>query len=162
AVLLDMGATRRVALIPAGPSEPPKGCKEAAMKAITGEEVIASATAMTGLSDFGSDAFREGLERTLAGFAEAPLTPASYAAAVAQVAGHLANRLRVEEWSRAHPEVDAQAVEGPLVVLGLPRSGTTATVDMFALDPTFRFLRGWEGRSPVPPPEAGREDEDPR
>jgi len=56
----------------------------------------------------------------------------------------------------------AQAVAGPLLVLGLPRSGTSATVAMFALDPSFRFFRAWEGNSPVPPPEAAREDEDPR
>src|SRR5262249_50464553 len=102
------------------------------MRAIASEEVIARATAMTGLSYFGPAAFREGLEHALAGFAEAPLTPAGHEAAIARVVGHLANRLRIEEWYRAHPETAAHAVDGPLLVLGLPRSGTSATVAMFA------------------------------
>lgn len=49
-----------------------------------------------------------------------------------------------------------------MLVCGLPRTGTTATVGMMATDPRYRFLRGWEAMSPVPPPEAGKEEDDPR
>jgi hypothetical protein len=58
--------------------------------------------------------------------------------------------------------VEAQKVEGPIFVIGLPRTGTTATVGMMATDPRYRFLRGWEGAEPVPPPLFGEEDNDPR
>ena len=35
-----------------------------------------------------------------------------------------------------------EQIEGPVLVCGLPRTGTTATVGMMAVDPRYRFLRG--------------------
>jgi len=74
----------------------------------------------------------------------------------------LSIRLRIEHWYKDHPETTRQEVKGPVLVVGMPRTGTTATVAMLAKDERFRFLRGWEGMSPLPPPVAGEEDADPR
>ena len=74
----------------------------------------------------------------------------------------LSSRLRVEDTYRAHPEIDDEEVEGPVFVIGLPRTGTTALSQLVAADPQFRSLRLWESSSPCPPPESATEHSDPR
>jgi len=115
-----------------------------------------------GSDHFGSSSYREGLERNLAAFAELPLTPAARGAAEARIVADLTNRLRIERHLQDHPAVAAATIEGPIVVCGLPRTGTTATVAMIALDPRFRFLRAWEATEPLPPPVLADEARDPR
>jgi hypothetical protein len=125
-------------------------------------EAIAAAVEQAGCSDFGPAGWRDGLERSLAAFATLPLTDDARAAAKAKIVSDLATRLRIEQWWKDHPEMAETPVEGPVLVCGLPRTGTTATVAMMALDPRFRFLRGWEANQPVPPPVAEEEASDPR
>ena len=132
------------------------------MAILTADEAKARAIALAGSDDFGPAGFEVGLERTLDAFARLPLTERAAAAAMDKTVADLANRLRIEQWYRDHPEIEDQEIEGPVLVCGLPRTGTTATVGMMATDPRYRFLRGWEAMSPVPPPEAGKEEDDPR
>ena len=132
------------------------------MNDFTADQIVARAVAQTALDDFGGNEFREGLDRAIDALARTPLTPSGRARQANRLVADLANRLRIEDWCKSHPEVEAQKVQGPLLVCGLPRTGTTATVAMLALDPRFRFLRRWEGASPIPPPVAGQEDRDPR
>ena len=126
------------------------------------ETVIAKAIAVAGTDDFGADGWREGLARMLDAFARIPLKPEVYTASVDKLVHDLATRLRIEQWFKDHPECAEQQIEGPVFVIGLPRTGTTATVGMMALDERFRFMRPWEGSAPLPPPIAGQEDADPR
>ncbi|MBU6265914.1 MAG: sulfotransferase [Sphingomonadales bacterium] len=132
------------------------------MDVLTPDQACAAAVAATGLADFGGDDFQNGLARSLSAFATLPLTEAGRAGAEAAIVGALASRLRIEAYWQAHPELAEAPVEGPILVTGLPRTGTTATVAMMALDPRFRFLRAWEAVAPLPPPVAGEEDGDPR
>jgi len=131
-------------------------------KPLSSDSVIASAIASAGSDDFGAEGWREGLARSLDAFARIPLKPEVYTATVDKLVHDLAMRLRIEQWFKDHPEFADQQVEGPVFVVGLPRTGTTATVGMMALDERFRFMRPWEGSSPLPPPIAGQEDKDPR
>lgn len=133
-----------------------------AVTALTAEEAMARAVAIAGTDDFGPRGFEEGLERTLEAFAGLPLTAEASAAAMAKIVTDLANRLRIEAWYRDNPHIGDQEIEGPVVVFGLPRTGTTATVGMLALDPRFRFPRMWEMMQPVTPPRLGEEADDPR
>lgn len=117
------------------------------------DELIASARARTGLDDFGDDSFREGLEilvRSLG--AAARLNATGEAVIYPRLAGHLAQRLQVEDWYRRHPEIDDVPIESPLVGLGLPRTGSTALSFLLAQDPDVRYLRRWESSEPCPPP----------
>ena len=129
----------------------------------TARQCINQAVARAGSSDFGPPGWEQGLTRTLGAFASLPLTPAAREAVHARLIEDLANRLRIEQWYKDHPEVESQQIAGPLLVCGLPRTGTTATVGMLALDrERFRFLRAWEAMSPVPPPNLPGEANDPR
>ena len=128
----------------------------------TADEMIAEATEATGWTGGVDAGLREGLERTLLGFAEAPLTEPARADAVNAMRGDLATRFRIEQFLADHPEIEEQQIEGPLIVTSVPRSGTTATLAMLGLDPRFRYTRDWEIKQPLPPPVLGQEDSDPR
>jgi hypothetical protein len=127
------------------------------------EQLMEDALAESGLSDFGPGDFREGLAVLLHSLEhDGDLDPATDAAVAGDLRRRLVNRLEVEHWYAEHPEIDDVRVRGPVDINGLPRTGTTALADMLSLDPQFRCLTGWEQTSPVPPPVAGRELEDPR
>ena len=129
----------------------------------TSEQLLDDAVEATGLTDFGPGDFREGLDVLLESLADdAGLSPSTDDAVVSGLRTRLVNRLLVEDWYRTHPEVEDVAISGPIHVIGLPRTGTTALGSMLSLDPQFRSLRMWEQRSPVPPPVRADELEDPR
>lgn len=74
----------------------------------------------------------------------------------------LINRLRIQHWVKEHPEVLNEKIQPPMIILGLPRSGTTILNFLLALDPENRPLLEWEKDNPVPPPEITTRYEDPR
>ena len=119
--------------------------------------------AQTGLEDTGGDHYREGLERLVASMnEEGTLTELGEAMQQMRLTTLLAARLGVEETYRLHPDIEEQVIEGPVFVIGLPRTGTTALSQLVAADPQFRSLRTWESSAPVPPPESATEHTDPR
>ena len=64
----------------------------------------------------------------------------------------LANRCGSKTCSRRHPEILDVAIERPIIVAGLPRSGTTHLVNLIAADTRLRSLPYWESLEPVPVP----------
>lgn len=117
------------------------------------EELIAEAREQTGLDDFGGDSFREGLDVWCdAVVAEAQLNDFGNIAVRANAVGSLANRLKITEYHRQHPEVASETIDEPLVVVGLFRAGTTLLSHLLDKDPGNRALLGWEAADPVPPP----------
>lgn len=127
------------------------------------DAVIEAARQMTGLSDFASDSFREGLEVYLADVAEdASLTDEGRARILGQAVTLLANRLQVDDWLCQHPEALNVPIERPLFVCGMPRTGTTLTIDLLHADPGNRCLMNWEAKRCIPPPTPATLDSDPR
>ncbi len=128
------------------------------------EALLDAARQETGLHDFGDPTFREGLEVLASALEEeaAGLSAAGREAWRAQLLGYLCERLRIEDWVRRHPEIEAQEVRAPVFVTGLPRTGTTALSNLLARDPAARSLRFWESQRPTPPPEAATYETDPR
>ncbi|MFA7588198.1 MAG: sulfotransferase, partial [Novosphingobium sp.] len=119
---------------------------------MTVEEVIAAATAQTGLTNFGDDAVLDGLDRLLKSYAEeARFTERGAAMAHAFVVEQMANRMKIEDWHRQHPELAEAPIEKPLFVFGLPRTGTTLTINLLAADPARRSFVRWEAYEPMPP-----------
>ncbi len=127
------------------------------------DRIEEDARTQTGLTDTGGDHYREGLERLVASMNdEGDLTELGEAMQQMRLTTLVASRLGVEETYRLHPEIDEQVIEGPVFVIGLPRTGTTALSQLVAADPQFRSLRTWESAAPVPPPEQATEHTDPR
>lgn len=63
---------------------------------------------------------------------------------------YMSNRALIEDLLQRHPEISDEVIEAPLIVAGLPRSGTTHLLNLMAADSRFRSLPYWESREPVP------------
>jgi hypothetical protein len=95
--------------------------------------LIAVARERTGLHELGDPVFHEPFEvlcRSLD--SEAPLSPAGREAQAENLIGMLIERLRLEEWCRRHPEIEREVIDRPVVIVGLPRTGTTMLYRMLA------------------------------
>ena len=125
--------------------------------------LLAGAKEATGFSDFGGDGYLEGLEILVdSANREAALNDAGRAMFAGQAVMMLSKRLEIESWYARHPEIDEQEIVAPLMVLGLPRTGSTALHCLLGEDPAVRVLRNWECLNPCPPPETATENSDPR
>ena len=130
---------------------------------LTPAALLATASERTGLDDFGDPAFRERLDLLCTALrTEAGLSDTGTAVVFEQLVGNLVNRLRLEALVAAHPEIDDITIERPIIICGLPRSGTTHLHNLIAADPGMRSLPYWESLEPFPPPdesdEQGRRD----
>jgi len=64
---------------------------------------------------------------------------------------HLRNRLALQAFVKAHPELRTAPIRRPLFITGLPRTGTTLLHNLMACDPANRVLRFWEALRLCPP-----------
>ena len=62
------------------------------------------------------------------------------------------NRLLIQDLLKRHPEIHAVEIRAPIIVAGLPRSGTTHLLNLMAADQRLRALPLWESYEPVPLP----------
>jgi hypothetical protein len=114
------------------------------------EALMAAARAETGLDDFGSDDFVPRLEllcramRTEGGF-----NAAGVLAQHTFVLGLLKNRLLIEDVIARHPEILELEIVAPIIICGLPRTGTTHLHNLISADPALRSLPYWESLEPV-------------
>ncbi|MEU2254804.1 sulfotransferase family protein [Nocardia xishanensis] len=117
------------------------------------EDLHASATKVVGLDDFGDDDYREGLQVLLDSYAaDAELTPFGNKVNRAFLRGALIARLLSENAWQRHPEYADVAIERPVFVTGLPRSGTTAVHRLLNADPAHQGLEMWLTEMPQPRP----------
>jgi hypothetical protein len=125
--------------------------------------LVAQATELNGLEDFGEPTWREGLDRLVEALdAEARLNALGVQIVTGDILAYLSNRLRILDWRRGHDEVATGAVVAPLVIVGQPRTGTTILYDLLAHDPAHRAPLTWEVDRPCPPPTTAAYETDPR
>ena len=133
--------------------------------AFTEDAVLDAACVRTGLHDFGDDGFRVRLRSMLeASEADDGLGPLGRMIVHQRVVRLLTNRLLFEDLLHRHPEITDIEIEAPIIVVGLPRSGTTHLVNLIAADTRRRSLPYWESLEPIPAPGdgPGRDGVDPR
>jgi hypothetical protein len=119
----------------------------------TADDLHASATRITGLTDFGADDYRDGLAVLLESCAaDAGLTPLGARVMRSFLRGALVARLLSEAAWAAHPGHAAVAIERPVFITGLPRTGTTALHRLLAADPAHQGLELWLIEAPQPRP----------
>lgn len=119
---------------------------------MTVEEIIAAASARTGLTDIGDRSVLEGLERLLKAYPEeARFTERGLAAAHEDLVGYMSTRMQIADWLTRHPELLEAPIVKPMFVFGLPRTGTTLTINLLASDPARRSFLRWEIYEPIPP-----------
>lgn len=116
--------------------------------------ILDAARARTGLEDFGAMDFVERLDLWCECVKEDSfLSPVSHAAHWTMFVRYAADRLRVEDICRRHPEILDIEIDRPIIVAGPPRSGTTHLLGLLSADNRLRSLPWWEATSPVPGPE---------
>jgi hypothetical protein len=133
--------------------------------ALTTEAVLEAAAERTGLDDFGPADFGERLALWLSEMdADGDRTALGRLIMFNDCVRHASNRLRIHDLLRRRPEILDVRIERPLIVVGLPRSGTTHLVNLLAADERFRSLPLWESQEPVPgaSESAGHDGVDPR
>lgn len=130
------------------------------------DALIDEARAQTGIQDFDSDSYREGLEVLVRdvnrGIAIDQYTDAGYARVRNDIGHYLRNRLKVSEYLRQRPDLLERKVERPVFVMGVPRTGTTLMSNLLAADPARRSPLTWEIDDPVPPATSATLISDPR
>ncbi|MDH3202754.1 MAG: sulfotransferase [Myxococcales bacterium] len=128
-------------------------------------EVLGQAKERTGLSDFGPDDFRERLGVWLqAADEDTDLGPMGRVRLFGDMVRYAANRLRFQDLIKRHPEILDVEIERPIIIAGLPRSGTTHLLNLIAADTRLRSLPYWESLEPIPGADhkACSKEEDPR
>jgi hypothetical protein len=127
------------------------------------DDLVTRACERAGLDDFGGDSWRAGLRLLVETCESAPgVNPGGREFVYGQFVDALWNRLRVVDYVKHHPEVLDERVEQPLVVLGLPRTGTSLASYLLDQDPSRRSLLTWEAEDSIPPSTPDTLRSDPR
>ena len=114
-------------------------------------------------SDWGPTRFRDGLELLVKGYnADERLHPLGRKLVYNAYVNRLVQRLRVVKAVAAQPSIAEQKVTSPVLIGGLPRTGTTLLHRMLACDPRLRGPLCWETEEPAPPPHPDSGETDPR
>ena len=123
------------------------------------EELHRAATMQTELGDFGATDYRSGLKRLLAALDSDPkLTETGCQFAYGMVFGTLTARLHTQQGWSPRPDCLAHPIRRPLVITGMPRTGTTALHKLLSVDTQFQGLEHWLSEAPmVRPPRASWE-----
>ncbi len=122
------------------------------------EAVLDAARTRTGLDDFGAAADPEGHAVLMEGLtrgctaleADADLTLVGRLLMHMSLVDGMANRLRLYAWQKAHP-VAEYPLTPPVVLVGLPRSGTTWSHRLLAASTQLRIILPWQLERPVQP-----------
>ena len=109
------------------------------------ETILGKATNDTGLTDFGPDDFRPRLARLVDEWnGDTRMTALNRMILFDVASRHAANRLLIQDYLVKHPDVHDEVIDRPIIVVGLPRSGTTHLLNLLAADSRLRALPMWE------------------
>lgn len=115
-----------------------------------------AAAGLAGSSDFGDPEYRSRAEAYLRAVRDdRGLSSLGRLVQKNRVTRLLASRALLSELLRKNPGIRDIPIEKPLIVVGLPRSGTTHLVNLIAADSRRRALPYWESQEPFPRPGEG-------
>ncbi|MEE4661230.1 MAG: sulfotransferase [Halieaceae bacterium] len=126
------------------------------------EALIEQAMESTELNDFGDLPVHPGLEALCETYDRNVRDEAGRAKCRERLVNLLSVRLRLERAFKDIPAYAREEITAPLFVTGLPRSGTSALINLLAQAPENRGLLQWEVQFPDPWPGLQPGQEDPR
>ena len=113
-------------------------------------QLLEEAKKITGLRFIGNPLFEEGFNKLVYSINnEADLNDIGIQAQHHRLIGVLSNMLRIEDAVINHPEILNEQIVAPIVIVGLPRTGSTMTHRLLAADPRHTAMLWWEGRYPA-------------
>lgn len=124
-----------------------------------------SAETQTGLSAYEDPGYLERMGVLLAAMdADTELSPFGRQNNFNIMARYAAQRSRLEDLYHKHPEIEQIEIVQPIIIAGLPRSGTTHLLNLISVDDRLRSLPYWESIEPFPANAQPREfsPDDPR
>lgn len=125
--------------------------------------LLNAARRRTKLDDFGGNAFHEPLRRLIDSIErESRLSFVGRLAAREDLIRLLINRLKLQRDRTLHPEIAREDIRRPIVITGLPRTGSTLLHGLLAQDPAHRVPLTWETMHPSPPPQRATYERDAR
>ena len=127
--------------------------------------LLDEASEAAGLDDFGPEDFLTRLNLLLDEWGGDPgLTGLGRLTARNKLLQFARSRLLIQDLLNRRPEIHREVIEAPIIVAGLPRSGTTHLLNLLAADLRLRPLPLWESYEPVPMPgePATADSSDPR
>jgi hypothetical protein len=127
---------------------------------VTADEIVERALASSGSTEADATEWPEGLRVLTAALSEAP--PETVEPVIESWVELAATRIRFLAHVREHDSITRERIVAPIFVIGMPRTGTTALVDLLALDPAARTPLQWETAQLLPPPDAATWGSDPR
>ncbi len=125
-------------------------------------EILEESGKAAGLDDFGPGDIRPGLEALAATYDTGGFNERGRKRNRRRLVQLLTTRLRMQAAFGAHPEILEREVRKPMVLTGMPRSGTSALFNLLARDPSARPLLLWETQFPDPLEGVGPGQSDPR
>lgn len=118
---------------------------------LTPDLLVEEAMGRTGLDDFGAGDFGPRLNAYVAAIeADTGNTNLNRLILRNRIVRLLSSRLSLADLLRRYPEIHEIEIEKPIIVVGLPRSGTTHLVNLIAADKRRRALPYWESQEPFP------------
>jgi Sulfotransferase family len=115
------------------------------------DELIAQARRETGREEFGTLEFLPALTALVESLEhESDLNATGVALQRARIVELLKNRLLFQAHLERHPEIEDEVLAPPVLILGLPRTGTTMLQRLVSTDRRFIATRWYEVRFPVP------------
>ncbi|MDB5723438.1 MAG: sulfotransferase [Novosphingobium sp.] len=117
------------------------------------EQLHEIVSAEVGTDDFGSNAYLPGLDALLHSMDYDPrFSDQGRRIAWGLVVGVLRGRAQAILSMKENPGFDSQPILSPVVITGVPRTGTTALHRLMAVDHRFQGLQTWLLDSPMPRP----------
>jgi hypothetical protein len=126
------------------------------------DALVEAAIEATGFNDFGDLPYREGLGVLCETYEQHVRDPHGRKKCRERLVNLLSVRLRCENAFKRIPAITEQEITAPIFVTGLPRSGTSALINLLSQAPENRGLLQWEVQFPDPWPDSQPGQEDPR
>lgn len=120
---------------------------------LVASDILEEARAATGLDDFGPMGFLPRLELLCDEWGStAGLNNLGKMNLRAKLLQFAKSRLLIHDVLTRHPEIHDVEIVAPIIVAGLPRSGTTHLLNLMAADKRLRSLPLWQSYEPIPVP----------
>jgi hypothetical protein len=116
-------------------------------------DILQEATTGLRLNDFGPTDFRERLQLLCEEWgSDSGINNLGKSSLRNKLLLFARSRLLIQDLLNRHPEIHSVKIQAPVIVAGLPRSGTTHLLNLMAADSRLRALPLWESYEPVPVP----------